>query len=79
MFEKLTKMKEKVKEELSHIPRGVPEQNEIRMYYWPLRLSSLKGGKEKKTKKQVLNECVAKVKKNNPAFTVQYDVGYFSE
>ncbi len=79
MFEKLNKMKDKVKEELLHIPRGTYEQNQIRMYYWPLRLNSLKGGKERKTKREVLDECIAAVQKNNSAFKAQYDPEYFSK
>lgn len=62
-------MREKVKEELKGIPRGDYAQNELRMYYWPLRMNSLsKKAKTKKTRKQIFTECVEQVKKNNPDF-----------
>lgn len=79
MFEKLNQMKERVKSELTHIPRGDFEQNLVRMYYWSLRMRSLKGGTEQKTKKLVLNECIENVQKTNPNFKAQYDKEFFSK
>lgn len=72
-------MKEKVKAELSHIPRGDFDQNTVRMYYWPIRMRSLKGGTEHKTKKQVLNECIENIRKTNPQFKAQYDEEFFKK
>ena len=47
MNEKLKAIREQVKAEMEHIPRGGPAQNELRMIYWPLRMNSL--GKKAKT------------------------------
>ena len=79
MFEKLNKMKEQVKNELTHIPRGTLEQNFLRMYYWPLRMRSLKGGTEHKTKKQVLQDCIDMARKDNPNFKPDYDRDFFDK
>ncbi len=77
MFEKLTKMRDLVKEEMKHIPRGDQYQNYLRMYYWPLRLTSLKGGIESKTKEEVLKDCINKIKEEKPDFKAQYKDEYF--
>jgi hypothetical protein len=77
MFELLNRIKQLVKEEINHIPRGDIAQNFLRMNYWPVRMSSLKGGKENKTKEQVLSECIKLVKINYHDFKPMYDKKFF--
>jgi hypothetical protein len=69
-----------VKEEINHIPRGSASQNELRMFYWPLRMSSLgKKAEISKTKREVLNEAVEAVKKTYPKFIPKYDEKFFQD
>jgi len=74
-------MRDKVKEEIKHIPRGNAAQNELRMYYWPMRMNSLgkKATGPKKTKGQILIDAVNAVKKNYPDFEPDYDKHFFNE
>jgi hypothetical protein len=47
-------IREQVKAEIEHIPRGSSAQNELRMIYWPLRMNSLgKKAKAAETKKDI--------------------------
>lgn len=72
-------MRELVQEEISHIRRGNATQNELRMFYWPIRMNSLgKKASTAKTKSQVLIEAMNEVKKNNPDFVPIYDKDYFA-
>jgi hypothetical protein len=72
-------MREMVQEEISHIRRGNATQNELRMFYWPMRMNSLgKKATAPKTKSQVLIESMHEVKKNNPDFVPIYDKDYFT-
>jgi hypothetical protein len=76
-------MRETVQEEISHIPRGNAAQNELRMFYWPMRMNSL--GKKateataKKKKEEILKEAVNEVRKNYPDFVPKYDKDFFTE
>ncbi|MCK9441708.1 MAG: hypothetical protein M0Q13_09835 [Methanothrix sp.] len=71
-------MRDTVKEEISHIPRGNALQNELRMFYWPLRMSSLgKKAETSRTNGEVLIEAIDAVKKTHPNFIPQYDEKFF--
>jgi len=77
-FAKLKQIREQVKRELEHIPRGSLTQNELRMLYWMMRMHSL-GEKTatKKIAKEVLEECITYLRKEYPHFEFQYDKGFF--
>ena len=69
-----------VKEEISHIPRGSAPQNELRMFYWPLRMSSLgKKAETFKTKREILIEAVDAVKRTYRDFMPKYDEDFFHD
>ena len=70
-------MREQVKDEMTHI-RHIPgdyAQNELRMFYWSLRMNSL--GKKAKTidetKEDILKKAIEGVKKSYPDFRPRYD------
>ena len=78
MPNKLKEMREQVKKELEHIPRGGLPQNELRMYYWPLRMNSLgKKAKSNETKEDILRKSIETVRKDYPDFVPQYDEKFF--
>jgi hypothetical protein len=67
-----------VKEEISRIPRGNASQNELRMFYWPLRMNSLgKKAETSKTKEEILIEAINAVQKTHPNFVPKYDKQFF--
>lgn len=69
-----------VKDEISHIPRGNVAQNELRMLYWPLRMHSLgKKATTHKTKKEILIEAIDATKTSYPDFVAKYDEKFFDE
>jgi hypothetical protein len=71
-------IRDKVKEEIKNIPRGNAPQNELRMFYWPLRMNSLgKKSKTPKTREAVLIEAINEVKKTYPDFKPKYDKEFF--
>ncbi|SNQ60659.1 hypothetical protein [Candidatus Methanoperedens nitratireducens] len=75
---KLKEMREQVKEEMEHIPRGNPLQNMLRLYYQPLRMNSL--GKKSQidaTKEDILLQSIDAVKEEHPEFTPQYNSKFF--
>jgi hypothetical protein len=74
-------MRLQVQEEMKHIPRGGEAQNQLRMYYQPLRMESLgkKAKEPKKSKGQILIESVNAVKKSYPDFVPKYDKEFFKE
>lgn len=73
------KMREKVQSELSHIPRGNEPQNNLRLLYWTLRMSSLgKKAKSEKTKEDVLIEAIDAVRKEYPDFKPRFDSDFFN-
>lgn len=75
---KLKEIREQVKKELEHIPRGNQPQNELRMYYWPLRMSSLgKKAKNDATKEEILKQSIEAVKKDYPNFIPQFNEKIF--
>lgn len=78
MNEKLKALREQVKAEMEHIPRGGSAQNELRMIYWPMRMNSL--GKKRKadeTKEDILKRAIDEVKKTHSDFKPQYDEHFF--
>lgn len=73
-------IRETVKEEISHIPRGNAAQNELRMLYWPLRMHSLgKKATTQKTKKEILIEAINATKTSYPDFVAEYDEEFFNK
>ena len=75
---KLKEIREQVKKELECIPKGNFHQNELRMFYWPLRMNSLgKKSKGNYTKEDVLRKAIEKVKKDLPTFIPQFDKNFF--
>ncbi len=77
---KLAKMRETVKEEMNHIPRGSYRQNIFRQFYQGLRMESLgKKAKEAKTKEQVFEKALGGVRNSekDPKFTPEYDREFF--
>jgi hypothetical protein len=71
-------MRDVVKEEISHIPRGSAPQNELRMFYWPLRMNSLgKKAETSKTKGEILIEAINEVRKTYSDFKPKYDKEFF--
>ncbi len=78
MPNKLKEIREQVKGELNHIPRGNTPQNELRMCYWLLRMHSLgKKAKSNKTKVEVLKKSIEAIKKDSPDFVPQFDENFF--
>jgi len=78
MTSKLKEMREQVKKELEHIPRGNTPQNELRMLYWPLRMHSLgKKAKSDETKEEVLRRSIERIKEDCRDFAPQYDKKIF--
>jgi len=78
MTSKLKEMREQVKKELEHIPRGNTPQNELRMFYWPLRMHSLgKKAKSSETKEEVLRRSIERIKEDHRDFAPQYDKKFF--
>jgi len=78
MVSKLKTMREEVKEDMKHIPRGNYEQNEFRMIYWFKRMNS-KGKKAQlmDDKRAVLRAAVEKIKHDYPNIVPQFDKSYF--
>ena len=79
MTNKLKDLREQVKKELEHIPRGNQPQNELRMFYWPLRMNSLgKKSKNNSIKEDILKQSIDAVKKDYPDFVPQFDDKFFN-
>lgn len=75
---KLKKMRDDVKGELKHIPKGDFWQNQLRQVYWGVRMNSLgKKAQIKYTKEEALRESIGYVKKNYSSFIPQYDKIFF--
>lgn len=75
---KLGKMREKVKQELEHIPGNDPAQKELRMVYWMARMHSLgKKSQDDLSREDVLRESVKAVKEDFPEFRPDYDKRFF--
>lgn len=71
-------MREQVKKEMEHIPRGSCLQNMLRLYYQPLRMSSLgKKAQVNATKEDILVQSIDAVQKENPEFIPQYNTKFF--
>ncbi len=79
MANKLKEIREQVKGELKYIPRGSFPQNELRLFYWLLRMHSLgKKAKSNETKEEVLKKSIEGVKKEYPDFVPQFDGNFFN-
>ncbi len=78
--DKSKKMREKVKEELKHIPDRPGHQNELRMIYQTRRMHSLgKRAESKQTAKEVLEECISGLKDDYPNSQFDYDEDFFNK
>jgi len=78
MVNKLKEMREQVKKEIEHIPKGSQPQNYLRMYYWPLRMESLgKKASSTATKEEILKKSIEAVKKDYPNFIPQFNEKFF--
>jgi hypothetical protein len=75
--EKLKKMREKVADELEHIPRGSFEQNMFRGFFQSLRMNSLGRSPQYSNLKEVLDACLKALSKSYPNFDPQYDKEFF--
>lgn len=75
---KLKQMRNKVLEELEHIPKRPYPQGELRSYYWGMRMHSLSDKTlDKKTAKEVLQDGISFLKKDYPDFEFSYDQEFF--
>ncbi|MCX9011363.1 MAG: hypothetical protein OIN66_09605 [Candidatus Methanoperedens sp.] len=75
---KLKEMREQVKKEMEHIPRGSYLQNMLRLYYQPLRMNSLgKKAQMDATKEDILLQSIDAVQKEHPEFIPQYNENFF--
>lgn len=75
----LKAMRKQVMDEMEHMPRGDYAQNELRMYYWPLRMHSLgKKAKTAETKESILKRSIEEVKESYPNFKPHYDDQFFN-
>ena len=75
---KLKEIREQVKKELECIPKGNFHQNELRMFYWPLRMNSLgKKSQNNDTKEEILKKSIESVRKDFPDFVPQFDENFF--
>ena len=75
---KLKTMREQVKEEIKHIPKGNLSQNSLRMAYWSGRMNSLgKKAKKKSTKEEILRVCIELVHKEYSDFDPDFDEDFF--
>ncbi|WP_087037836.1 hypothetical protein [Thermococcus litoralis] len=75
--QKLKEIREIVKEELKHIPRGNEAQNMLRMIYWNVRLNSLGKKPKFKNKEECLKYAIKVVQETYPEFDPQYDKEFF--
>ncbi|MGI0012891.1 MAG: hypothetical protein ACREBU_05530 [Nitrososphaera sp.] len=81
-FGKLKEMREKVKEEMKHIPKGDEPQMEFRMIYWSLRMNSLgkkAGPARASTKGDVLKKAAEHLTKYHPDYKPYYDKEFFNK
>ena len=79
---KLLEIREKVKEELEHIPKGSIYQNWIRQVYFNLRMHSLgKKSKYPDNKNEILKlaikDALKFAKENKEILIPQYDKNFF--
>jgi hypothetical protein len=79
---KLIKMREQVKKEVEHIPKGDLYQNLLRQSYATFRMASLgKKGKYPNDKNEILRLAIQNMeeytKKEGMAFTPNYDRRFF--
>ena len=79
---KLIEMREQVKKEIEHIPKGSLYQNLLRQVYSSFRMASL-GKKEKfpNDKNEILKLAIKNIveytKKENVTFKAEYDKNFF--
>ncbi len=72
-------IRDRVKLELEHIPRGLrgSSQNELRMIYWMMRQHSLGRRGNKESKEETLLKSIEAVKKYNSDFEPKFDEYFF--
>ena len=76
---KLEKIQKKIEEELKHIPDLPGHQNELRMIYQTRRMHSLgKKAESKQTAKEILEECISRLKDDYPHMQFDYDEDFFN-
>ena len=77
---KLRRMREKVLDELKHIPKGALPEGELRAMYWMQRMHSLgKKVTNEQTTKQVLEKSLTYLKKDYPDFEFKYNKEFFDQ
>ena len=75
---RVKKMREIVKEDLKHIPRGNLDQNMFRQYYSAIRLHSLgRRANRPFSKEEVLIKSAGLINKDNPKFSPKVNLSYF--
>jgi predicted RNA binding protein with dsRBD fold (UPF0201 family) len=75
---KAKKMRKCVLEELNHIPKEPLPQGELRAMYWTQRMHSLdRKTTIAQTAREVLEKCIAYLKKDHPNFEFKYDEEFF--
>lgn len=78
MPSKLKEMRNKVLNELEHIPKSSVPQGELRAIYWISRMHSLgKKAKINQNAHEVLQECIKFLQKDYPNFKFDYDEKFF--
>jgi hypothetical protein len=78
MSTKLKEMREQVKAEMNHIPKGDLAQNEFRMMYWGMRMHSLgKYSVKKESKSDVIKKAEEQLKMSFPEYKPMYDKEFF--
>ncbi len=79
MHTKLKQMRAKVKEELDHIPDWPSHQGELRMVYWSRRMRSLgKKATNHQSAKEVLEDCMAEMKREYQIYDFKFDREFFN-
>ena len=79
MSEKPEQMREKVLNELTHIPGGPLPQGELRATHWMRRMHSLGRRPDKtKTPREVLDECLDDLRRDYPTFEFQHGNNFFA-
>ncbi len=79
MNEKLAQMRATVLEELDHIPkRPKPAQSDLRAVYWSKRMRTLgKRAQTKKSRHDVIRDCIEFLKEWYPDEKFDYDKPFF--
>ena len=77
---KLKQMRECVLNELNNISKGPLPQGELRAIYWTKRMHSLgKKTTSTQTAREILDKCIAYLKKDYPNFEFKYNKEFFNQ